>query len=59
MCSQCEALTINGVYCHETGCPLAPKTCKTFGKQFTEGSENNSDFCSDDCNYDYNAEQLD
>lgn len=20
-CSQCEALTINGVPCHETGCP--------------------------------------
>jgi hypothetical protein len=22
-CSQCEALMINGVYCHETGCPEA------------------------------------
>jgi hypothetical protein len=20
-CDQCEALVINGVYCHETGCP--------------------------------------
>lgn len=20
-CNQCEALVINGVYCHETGCP--------------------------------------
>jgi hypothetical protein len=20
-CNQCEALMINGVYCHETGCP--------------------------------------
>lgn len=22
-CSQCEALTINGIACHETGCPNA------------------------------------
>lgn len=22
-CNQCEALMINGVYCHETGCPNA------------------------------------
>jgi len=21
MCNSCEALMINGVYCHETGCP--------------------------------------
>ena len=21
-CTQCEALMINGVYCHETGCPV-------------------------------------
>jgi hypothetical protein len=25
-CDQCEALVINGVYCHETGCPNAHKT---------------------------------
>ena len=24
-CSQCEALVINGVACHETGCPNAVK----------------------------------
>jgi hypothetical protein len=22
-CDQCEALRINGIYCHETGCPNA------------------------------------
>lgn len=22
-CDQCQALMINGVYCHETGCPNA------------------------------------
>lgn len=24
-CSQCEALVINGIACHETGCPHAPR----------------------------------
>ena len=26
-CSQCEAAAINGVPCHETGCPHALKEC--------------------------------
>ncbi len=26
-CSQCEVLVINGVPCHETGCPHATATC--------------------------------
>ena len=25
-CNQCEALMINGVFCHETGCPNSKKT---------------------------------
>jgi hypothetical protein len=25
-CDQCEALLINGVFCHETGCPNSRKT---------------------------------
>jgi len=25
-CSQCEAITINGVACHETGCPNARRS---------------------------------
>ncbi len=25
-CDQCEALMINGVFCHETGCPNSRKT---------------------------------
>lgn len=25
-CDQCEAARINGVFCHETGCPNARKT---------------------------------
>ena len=27
-CSQCAALVISGVACHETGCPNAGKICK-------------------------------
>lgn len=27
-CSQCEALVINGVPCHEPGCPNAKHECK-------------------------------
>lgn len=27
-CSQCEALVINGVPCHETGCPNEVHECK-------------------------------
>ena len=27
-CSQCEALVINNVPCHETGCPNARHECK-------------------------------
>ena len=27
-CSQCEALVINGVACHETGCPRQMFACK-------------------------------
>ena len=27
-CSQCEALVINGLACHETGCPNAVHECR-------------------------------
>jgi hypothetical protein len=27
-CDQCAASMINGVFCHETGCPNAPKKCR-------------------------------
>jgi len=27
-CSQCEVLVINGLACHETGCPHAMHECK-------------------------------
>ncbi len=38
MCNQCEILFINGVKCHETGCPDSWKdeqrSCKWCGQEF-------------------------
>ena len=37
MCGPCEALTINGVLCHEIGCPEAgkgPESCAWCGAEF-------------------------
>lgn len=31
-CSQCEALVINGVACHERGCPNKPPVCRECGQ---------------------------
>lgn len=30
-CSQCEALCINGIACHETGCPNQTRACDECG----------------------------
>ena len=41
MCEQCEMLSINGIACHETGCPLAWKTkteCAWCGQTFAPES---------------------
>ena len=52
MCNQCDALTINGVYCHETGCPDAWKDynlkCKWCGASFKPEDEEQT-CCSEDC----------
>ena len=52
MCKSCEALTINGIYCHETGCPDAwkdyTKTCDCCGSEFEPESKWQK-YCSDDC----------
>ena len=58
MCNQCEALTINGLYCHEIGCPEAwkdyPRTCKWCGSKFTP-EESSQYFCDDSCAESYNS----
>lgn len=34
MCDHCQAVMINGVHCHEIGCPIAPRKCSTCGEYF-------------------------
>jgi hypothetical protein len=36
-CSQCEALVINGVPCHESGCPNKPTICRECGNPVPKG----------------------
>ena len=52
MCTQCEALMINGIYCHETGCPIAWKDykreCKWCGSEFEPESKDQM-LCSQGC----------
>jgi hypothetical protein len=51
-CSSCEILVINGVPCHETGCPDAWKDeereCRWCGGKFKPEEKNQLD-CSEDC----------
>jgi len=66
MCTSCEAVKINGVLCHETGCPSAwtkaPwRQCKcgtefqASAREFSPRAEaQNQRFCSDDCAASYN-----
>lgn len=42
-CNQCEALMINGIYCHETGCPNANKV-KVDGEWVTPEDDNEDDY---------------
>jgi len=57
MCNSCDALTINGVYCHETGCPNREigtvKECKWCGTEFVVESLDNTLFCCIDCGDSY------
>jgi len=57
-CDSCDALMINGVYCHETGCPDAWKDarreCPWCGATFTP-EERYQKFCSEDCAESYNS----
>lgn len=44
-CSQCEALTVNGVPCHERGCPNERFECKGCTSEVPRGVR----YC-EDCN---------
>ena len=52
MCESCEALMINGVYCHEHGCPDAWKTqlyeCCCCGTVY-KPEFRHQEYCCEDC----------
>lgn len=56
-CNSCEVLVINGVVCHEHGCPEAYKheerECKWCGTDF-KPEDANQQFCCEDCAESYN-----
>ena len=57
-CQSCEILYINGVRCHETGCPDAwrdtPRECFVCGTPFIPEIREEI-YCSDECaDIDYN-----
>jgi hypothetical protein len=63
MCDQCEAMMIQGVYCHETGCPNSdldangnpyPKECEWCGAEFVPDFKGQS-FCQENCQANYHG----
>jgi hypothetical protein len=58
MCQSCEVLNINGLNCHETGCPDAWKDykrkCKWCGQEF-KPEEKYQDYCDNNCYCAYNG----
>lgn len=58
MCNSCEVLYINGLKCHEHGCPEAwkdyKKECVWCGQEFIPESKH-QDCCSDDCSESYHS----
>lgn len=60
MCTQCEALRVNGVLCHENGCPEAwrdyTRECRECGTTF-KPEEKHQVFCSPCCNAAYYGQE--
>lgn len=56
MCSSCEVININGIPCHETGCPEAYKdttrSCKWCGHDF-KPEERHQNCCGHSCTVAY------
>jgi hypothetical protein len=55
-CYQCEAIMIQGVYCHETGCPDTwrdqPRDCFECGCEFTPDTQHQTNCI--DCQLQWN-----
>jgi len=58
MCNSCEVLFINGLKCHEYGCPESWKDytneCEWCGSEFTPEYDGQK-FCDEDCAEAYNG----
>lgn len=56
MCNSCEIVYINGIKCHEIGCPEAWQDyeieCKWCGTKF-KPEEDGQKFCCESCQEDY------
>jgi len=56
MCENCNVLNINGINCHELGCPDAwkdyKKECKWCGSEFIP-EDKDQEFCNDVCIEEY------
>jgi hypothetical protein len=57
-CPSCQLARINGIVCHETGCPdshlFTTRGCKWCGQTFAP-EDKSQRFCSDDCAESYNS----
>lgn len=53
-CDQCDIVVINGVACHEHGCPNAPRECPECGCIF-EPETTRQRFCDENCANAYNG----
>lgn len=57
-CEQCQLISIQGVVCHESGCPDAWKDeireCKECGVEFEPESQHDA-FCDTQCNQEYHG----
>ncbi len=60
-CPSCQILRINGVWCHETGCPDAyldeVRECRECGGDFVPDSREDR-FCGDECRAAYYGHPL-
>jgi len=58
MCNSCEVLVINGIICHEHGCPESwrdeTRECKWCGSEFTPENREQV-FCDESCAESYNS----
>jgi len=58
-CEQCEIMMINGIRCHEIGCPLAwrdeIRECPWCGTEFRP-EDREQRYCSGSCGYAYNGQ---